>query len=394
MMAHRLQPGIHFEAGVTPRPAYQLLLLNAPAGASPAAVRMALERLLAMLNRLRAGDPAELAGQPTSQRRASAELFRSLDVLIGYGRRLFDEDVHEPRLTQAPRPDFLSYLADDGPFPALRWAGEHRNAECDFALQLTASDVAAVNAAAVEVSALIAAERFPLTVAEHFGGFGRSDGRGWLGFHDGVSNMPADQRLQAITAPADPAWMEGGTYMAYLRLPVDLTSWRSLSHGEQELLVGRNKLTGAALIGFRRAHGQVKPVSASPPSASASATELARWRDPPQTTNPVLEHAHIARANQTRASPYAPGAWRIFRQGYDFLEAIGADVRVGLNFVSFQRDLRVLQQILHQPDWLGDANFGGPQPPDPQLIGIAAGGLYAVPPRSKPFPGAELFGGT
>jgi Dyp-type peroxidase family len=347
-----------------------------------------------MFEGLKEGRVPELKGQRTSERDASAEQFEGLDALIGYGRRLFDKSKHRLRLTTAERPDFLSYLPADGPFPALRWASMPRNAEADFALQLTASNEAAVSCAAVEAWKLIADQGLALVVAESFGGFGRTDGRGWLSFHDGVSNMPSDQRLRAIVASADPPWMEGGTYMAYLRLLVDLAQWRSLTRDQQELVVGRGKLTGGALVRVRRKEGQVRPVVGRAPGPNASATELARWRDPPQTIDPLLEASHIARANQSRASPVAPGAFRIYRQGYDFLESLTAEgVELGLNFVSFQRDLRVLQQQLHLPEWLGDANFGGANEGAgvPPLISVAAGGLYAVPPRAKPYAGADLL---
>jgi hypothetical protein len=65
--------------------------------------------------------------------------------------------------------------------------------------------------------------------------------------------------------------------------------------------------------------------------------------------------------------------------------------------VSFQRDLRRLKSILGLRSWLGDANFGGtrdPQPREPvpvELMSVTAGGYYAVPPKSEPFPGAEIF---
>ena len=99
---------------------------------------------------------------------------------------------------------------------------------------------------------LIADERLPLRVSASFGGFGRHDGRGWLDFHDGVSNLDANQRLTALEARGDPAWMEGGAYMAFLRLSIDLALWRSLERREQELLIGRDKLSGAAITRVER----------------------------------------------------------------------------------------------------------------------------------------------
>ena len=102
-----------------------------------------------------------------------------------------------------------------------------------------------------------------------------------------------------------------------------------------------------------------------------------------------MEASHIHRVNQNRASPYAPGGLRMFRQGYDFLEHLGpAGPRLGLNFVSFQRSLAILAHVMHLPGWLGDADFGGDEPP---FTSVLAGGLYAVPPVESPFPGAGLF---
>ncbi len=43
---------------------------------------------------------------------------------------------------------------------------------------------------------------------------------------------------------------------------------------------------------------------------------------------------------------------------------------------------------MHLPGWLGDADFGGDEPP---FTSVLAGGLYAVPPVESPFPGAGLF---
>ena len=365
MTRDRLQEGIYFRTGERSPPAYRLLLLDARAGAQAAEVAAALEAVITMLRALRRGDVRDLPG---AKRRASAVQFEGLTALLGYGASLFARGV-----TDAERPEHLVPLAG---FPALPWEREGTG-EAGIAIQLTAERRTAGDVAAVEVAQLLADEGHPLEIVASFDGFGRADGRGWLGFHDGVSNMRSEDRLEAIAAPADPPWMRGGTYMAFLRLRVDLVRWRALSRAEQELAVGRDKLTGAALVAVDR---RGRPVAKG-----------GFVIDPPQTTDPRLEASHIHRANQSRASPHAPAALRIFRQGYDFLDAVGpGPPRVGLNFVSFQSSLGTLQHLLHLPGWLGDANFGGT--PGPSFVTLQAGGLYAVPPRTRPFPGAGLFG--
>jgi deferrochelatase/peroxidase EfeB len=282
----------------------------------------------------------------------------------------------------------------------LRWApGADAAGEGDIAVQLTAPRQAAVNCAAVEIWKLVADRGLPLRPRASFDGFGRHDGRGWLEFHDGVSNLEGSQRVAALEAPADPAWMAGGTYMAFLRLRLDLGLWRGLTRAQQEVIVGRDKLSGGGLIGVGRdAAGQPSPVPAPTPGKAATDRERADFIEPPQTADPLLESSHIHRASQNRASPFAPAGMRMFRQGYDFLEDVGPDgPRLGLNFVSFQRDLAIPTHVLHLPGWLGDVNFGGRpaagpgEPPSPTFVCVAAGGLYAVPAAAEPYPGAELF---
>lgn len=354
-----------------------------------------------MLRALAEGRVRELEGQSSKHAAETAEQFAGLQHLFAFGRRLFDEDCHSPALVQVQRPDMVVYLPSEGPFPALRWAdgAEHNHGEADIAVQLTADREAGVACAAVEIWKLLQDLNSPLHIAGSYGGFGRPDGRGWLEFHDGVSNIEASHRPQALVASADPAWMAGGTYLAFLRLSIDLAAWRSLTRVEQQLIVGRDKLTGGAVLATEEdAFARVCPIPASPPGEGASDREIAEYIDPPQTTDPLIEASHVHRANQNRASPTAPGAFRIYRQGYEFLDYIGPDgPRLGLNFVSFQRDLMAVQHLLHLPGWLGDVNFGGPVDPEGDeprqvpFIEVFAGGFYAVPPIGAQFPGADCL---
>ena len=401
----QLQPGIAFRSGQRPAPCYRLVLLDAAPGADPAVVHDALRDVDQMLCDLVAGQVRELQGQPPEGKIASAQQFAGLEHLLALGRRLFDGDAHQPPLVHGSRPHYLAYLPADGPFPALPWADAPRDrnrGEADIAIQLTAERQAGVNCAAVEIWKLLADLGGPLHVVASFDGFGRHDGRGWLEFHDGVSNIEASHRAVALESRGDPEWMLGGTYMVFLRLRIHLATWRALSRSEQELLVGRDKLTGGALVAAKRdPSGRVLPVSTPWPGPDAGDRERYDYIDPPQSPDPLIEASHVHRANQNRGSPSAAGAFRIFRQGYDFLCGIeGETPTLGLNFISFQRDLAVAQHLLHLPGWLGDVNFGGSAapasggPPSVDFISVLAGGLYAVPPLAKPFPGAHLFTGV
>lgn len=395
-----LQEGIYFRSGERAPPAYRLLVLNVASGAMARDVGDALGQVWSMLAGLREGRVRDLGELPRRQLAEIEGQFATMHVLIGFGGGLFDAEPGPP-VRAASRPDFLVRLPDVGPaFPALPWRDDNvpNTGEGHIALQFTAERVDAVNCAAVEVCTLITDEGLPLVPVASFDGAGRADGRGWLWFHDGVSNIETSQRGVALEAPGDPPWMQGGTYMAFLRLSVDLAAWRALSRAKQELVVGRDKQTGGGLTGVRRSSGTVTPIAAPSPGEDATDAEIADYGDPPQSTEPLLEASHIHRANQTRASPDSPAALRMFRQGYDFLDDVGPrGARLGLNFVSFQRDLSVVQHVLHLPGWLGGVNFGGSsepgegEPDPPRFVTLEAGGFYAVPRRGSPFPGAELF---
>jgi hypothetical protein len=111
--------------------------------------------------------------------------------------------------------------------------------------------------------------------------------------------------------------------------------------------------------GARRAYPHHRG-HANPPSPPTSDDRgLADFIDPPQTTDSLVETSYVHRANQVRGSPAAAAALRMFRQGYEFLEDLVGRPRLGLNFVSFQRDLAVVHHVLHPPGWLGDVKFGG-----------------------------------
>jgi Dyp-type peroxidase family len=398
----RLQDGIYFRSGERPPPCYRLLLLDYLPHTQPEQARAALERISTMLTGLRTGTVRDLDGQGEEQAAKAAAELGETDSMFAFGARLFDHTLHEPALVVAPRPNYLVTLREDGdPFPAVHWSPERdrQGGEADVAIQLTGPSDAAVNRGAVEVWKLVADEQLSIAIVASFAGFSRRDGRGWLDFHDGVSNIESSERLVAIQATADPAWMVGGTYMAFLRFQVDLSAWRALTRAQQELIVGRDKLTGEPVLGVRRGPaGEIVPVAKAATPDEETSPAGADFREPPEVSNPMVKASHLQRANRNRASPWAPAGQRIYRQGYEFLENLNADgITLGLNFVSFQADLGSLRRVLHLSGWLGDVNFGGlaraspDNPPSVQLLSLLAGGLYCVPPRDTPFPGARLF---
>jgi hypothetical protein len=86
---------------------------------------------------------------------------------------------------------------------------------------------------------------------------------------------------------------------------------------------------------------------------------------------------------------------RIYRQGFEFIEPVSNGLKtftVDLNFISFQNDPEALFSVLTGPRWMANANFGGP----PELIredilSDISAGMFLVPVKEKPFPGASIF---
>ena len=404
----RLQDGIYFRSGQRPGRCFRLLLLNVRSGATPDEARGAIGALWGVLQDLRRGIVRDLL--PT--RPSDPEIHTpegELTCLLGFGARLFDQDLHVPRLVDpGARPWELVALRRHGagaPFPSLPWVPEveQKPGEADLAIQCIAETEMAANLAVVEAWKLVVDEHLPLDVVTFHDGFGRADGRSWIDFHDGINNMEAgEERRTAIeTIIADPPWMEGGTYMGFFRLAVDLMGWRHLPREHQEILVGRDKLTGCPLQKVdREPDGSLVPVTPTgcPVSNAASGPSRSEDRDPPRQGDTLVQASHIHRSNLNRGRPDTDGNNRVFRQGYEFLEPLpGGELRLGLNFLSFQRDLKRLKSTLGLKGWLGDANFGGPREPGPEepapieLMSVIAGGYYAIPPKNEPFPGAEIF---
>lgn len=398
-----LQEGIYLERSSPPPAALRLLLVDVDSGTDPLKARDAVRRLW---KRVHVFADSLTEEKPFSRGEPQPET-RFCDVLLGYGASFFDTARHSPRLTMAQRPPHL--VALNGPeqaFPELKWAagpdgaGSGDQGEADLLFQFTGTSTELVNRCAVEVVNIIEDEALPLMPVATFEGFKRYDGRGWIGFHDGVNNLEPSERFEAVEA-LEPAWNYGGTFLAFLRLQVDLSAWRRLDDSVQEVIIGRKKRSGAPLVSVANDGGRFRTRAAVDRQPRAGATWLERehYFNPPATDDPLVEASHVHRANQNKAAGTTHAAHRIFRQGYEYLEDITwSGARLGLTFISFQNDLFHFRQLLGLSGWLGDVNFGGPsgnQRLEPQdLITVRAGGLYAVPPRARPFPGARLFSGT
>jgi deferrochelatase/peroxidase EfeB len=403
-MDDQLQEGIYFQSGATPLPAWRLMFLNIVGSPTPDQVLGALTGLWEMLQELKDGVVSDLKSSDSVPVRVPSD---GLTCLIGYGSRLFDKQTHllpVVHLKRPPLPMDLPVSEAHPPFPSLPWAAGSnlRQRSADIGLQFIAGTELAVNRAIVETQKYISDRRLPLQITDFFSGFGRGDKRSWIDFFDGINSMNEQDRRAAMvfTNNNDVEWMLGGTVMAFLRLEVNLEAWRKeLTREQQELIVGRDKLTGCPLTSAMD-DGQgtltVTKMGGCPFNIQIPPPD---FFDPPRPSHDrILLSSHIHRANPNRADPVENSSSnRIYRQGYEFLEPRpGGGLSLGLNFVSFQSDASRINELLRAEGWLGDVNFGGMpgpagNPPNIQLLSLMTGLYFAVPPRSNPFPGHQLF---
>jgi deferrochelatase/peroxidase EfeB len=382
-----------------------------------------LKRLWKMYSALRKGIVHDLPDHPVPT--------GELTILIGYGPNVFKVRGVTKKI---PR-DFMDrqFLSPRPGRPILDGSGltygdepcENVGTTEDIAIQIISKTQLATYRAIQETWSCIRdskTARQSLRFSKFFTGFQRDDGRSWLGYHDEVSNMTnAEERLGAIAVNIRnnslihrDRWTRNGTYLAFLRIEINLDLWRKIERKKQDLIVGRDKFTGIPLAGVDK-FGKPLLVEESRPASGIREFD-SKFHDHPDyfikpttsktvqdvldvmTSSKILSLSHIGRTRHIdRINSTDPTSRRIFRQSYEFLEPVAGDCkkpfRTGLNFVSFQNDPGRLFFILTDPNWLGNTNFGGEshQYGINRLLSLLAGGMFFVPPRENPFPGASIF---
>jgi Dyp-type peroxidase family len=400
-----LQEGIYHAPGRRPGRHFALLFLRVVPGIAAGAAAAALTDLWAMYQGLKAGLIRDLDGVAVPV----DEL--GMTVLLGFGRNAFELDG-----TALPRPRGLAdeYLfrsadpAGGGPLlrgSGLRYAPDVRAnmATEAFCVQVIAETKLAVDRAVVETwKALADAAEPALELTTFFLGNQRDDRRSWIDFHDGLSNLRSEDRegVIAIGPGTDEGWAVGGTYLAFMRIAVDLAGWRRLSRADQELAVGRDKLSGCPIVGLGE-DGAPRTDPACPVAGTQihETTNDGPFAEPPEVSDPIARASHVQRANHHIRPASDFGSRRIFRQGYEFLEwAQGPPgFRAGLNFVSFQDTPGRLLKMMTAGGWLGGTNFGGDETSHTELaslLRVYGAGIYFVAPvaAGEPFPGAAALG--
>lgn len=403
------QHGIYYQPGARPGASFRIVFLRAKPGRDATEVGGELARVWKVVRSLQSGNVPDLDGANVPH--------GNLTALMGVGISAFEIEGVTASAPQALQ-RFGRFVSPEpaGGGPLLYGAGLNydssvsKNAATEhFAIQFIADSELATNRAIVEVWKLLhdRGTDAALVLGRVFDGFQRDDGRSWIDFHDGISNLRSGEERRSVleikheNVPNQvDAWTVGGTYLAFIRLDVSLEAWRRLSRTQQELLVGRDKITGCALQSVSESGGPVA-VPGCPFAGTSNITQPGNeaFLEPPDTSDLAIRDSHVQRANRHVGVPGHTNSLRIFRQGFEFFERAerAPGFRVGLNFVSFQDTPNRIMRLLTQPQWLGEVNFGGGVGEGPTLLHVLAAGIYLAPPAvpaDAPFPGYELFTGA
>ncbi|MFC5471212.1 Dyp-type peroxidase domain-containing protein [Cohnella suwonensis] len=401
-----LQEGIYYASGMKPGKFFAVLFLSTVKGTNAVKAGEALGRLWKLYENLKKGIVPDLSGETVPD--------GSMTVMAGYGPKAFELAGCRRSIPSALR-SFGRFAAplSKGGGPILQGSGlsfRHRTSrnagDEPFVFQFIADTPLAVHRAVVETWKLLEDWKrqkghSTLKMGRCYSGFQRDDRRSWIDFHDGISNMKSEQRYDAIAVkPAgysEEQWTEGGTYMTFMRIHTDLSKWRKLSRQQQEIIIGRAKLSGYPLVAVDPSGNPI--VQAGCPFTSKRITDPGQqaYFEPPNVSDSsAMRHSHVQLANHHLQPISDPSSLRIYRQGYEFFDEVTAPpyFEVGLNFVSFQDTPERVFKLLTQGSWLGGTNLGGDPaqaiPGSESLLSVEAAGSYLVPPlrADEVFPGS------
>lgn len=253
----------------------------------------------------------------------------SLTITFGFGPTLFTRaDGTDPLALKSRRP---SALIDLPHFPGDNLRPELTGG--DLCIQACANDPQ------VAVHAIRNLARIGFGVVSVRWsqlGFGRTSStstaqvtaRNLFGFKDGTANLKAEERADieqfVWVQPGDgsgagggDAAMVGGSYLVARRINMHIEPWDRTSLADQELLVGRQKGSGAPLSGGKE----------------FTAVDFSIKGRDDQPLVPADSHVHVAHPDNNDGV-------RLLRRGYNFTD--GSDglgrLDAGLFFIAFVRD--------------------------------------------------------
>jgi deferrochelatase/peroxidase EfeB len=187
-----------------------------------------------------------------------------------------------------------------------------------------------------------------------------------------------------------------------MRIGINLEKWEDTDIRNQELLIGRDKLTGCPLISVDKSGRPVKDARCPIPGTSEvieRGNEYFRDYSPSKSRigKGILDYSHIAHSRSDDRVPlWDKKSFRIFRQGFEFLVTSDEPPGfiAGLNFVSFQNTPERLFRTLTNHKAITPKPFKSePSTNFDQFLSVFAAGIFLVPPvvKNELFPGARIF---
>jgi deferrochelatase/peroxidase EfeB len=328
--------------------------------------------------------PSERRMRPLDPRRLPKSY--RLTITVGFGASLFltaegDDRFGIRHLKPSALKQMISLPGDAPGFSPVRTASD--------LIFVVASDHPYVN---IHVARRLTKHVDPRITVKHLEqAFSRPDLLEFLGFEDGTDNIrnwpdPDMDRLVYVTEREnEPEWCVGGSYLVYRKIREHLPVWETLAHHKEEMIkkqegiIGRHKATGLPLSRKKGPPDNLTPV----------------FPDPTDPKDGPL-NAHIRKVQPRRPYPDIFGVddldRRFLRRPYsNYVDGVdeNGDIRSGLNFIAFMRDIReqfeyVATMWQMNPDFpvkgTGiDALYAH------QILSTVYGGYYFCPPapRSK-----------
>jgi len=312
--------GAHQAGILTPAPPHAIFAAFDAIAPSRAELATALEAVSDRARRLTKGYDA-LLGAPGEGPTPDSGILGprvtpdGLTVTIAFGASLFDSRyglaAHKPRGLKP-----MTIFPDDALVAE----------EChgDLLVQLCANSGQTLLNALRDLMRATRGSLAPRWKIEGFLPVSREPGkpRNLLGFKDGTANPETrDRRLMDALVWArdgEPAWAAGGTYQVVRIIRNRVEFWDRVARSEQELMIGREKSTGAPLG---------RPKEDDDPDYAT---------DPTGERIPMDAHIRLARPRtaQTESS-------RILRRGYSYSRGLdmSGQLDMGLVFCCFQADI-------------------------------------------------------
>jgi Dyp-type peroxidase family len=405
------QNGIYFDKHQTPGRSFSIVFLRIRKSSRPADIGNALKSIWSGLQDLKKGRTQDVG------RNWKKQPCKGLTCLMGYGRKTFhlaEKSRLIPSVFQEENlPDF-NRPKKGKPVPIWNESGLMYNsniiyngADADVAIQFISDIESDTKLAALETwKNVFDADKLgskSLYLSGYYCGFHRNDNRNMLDFFDGISNIRSEDREKfifngkSVDSPNERIWINDSTYMAFLRILIDIRKWRNLGPKKQEEIVGRHKITGCPIV-YKK--NDTKIISKCPAAGTTNISDSKNkifWEYDPKKSKNIQEDYGFSLSHMGRVRKADNQQIRIFRQGYDFFERTENSpyFNIGLNFVSFQKEPRRLHYILTQRKWMGGVSIGGQnnkRNPSNVIFTVEAAGLFFVPPLNKgKFPGAEIF---